>query len=58
MMTTLPTRFTDLKKDIWTDSLSQSWREVCDELRGVVEKIAQKGTDVPDSATMSALELT
>ena len=50
----LPPRFTDLKKDIWTDSLSQSWREVCDELRGVVEEIAERGNDVLASAFMSA----
>ena len=50
----LPPRFTDLKKDIWADSLSQSWREVCDELRGVVEEIAERGTDVLASAFMSA----
>ena len=47
---TLPQRFLDLKKDIWTDSLSQSWREVCDELRGVVEEIAERGPDVLSSA--------
>jgi acyl carrier protein phosphodiesterase len=50
----LPPRFSDLKKDIWTDSLSQSWREVCEELHGVVEQIAERGTDVLASAFMSA----
>lgn len=55
----LPPRFSDLKKDIWTDCLSQSWREVCDELHGVVEQIAERGTDVLASAFMSAhFELT
>ena len=42
----LPPRFSDLKKEIWTDSLAQSWREVCDELHGMVEQIAERGTDV------------
>lgn len=51
----LPPRFTDLKKDIWTDSLSQSWRDVCDELGRVVEEIAERGTDVLASAFVSAL---
>jgi acyl carrier protein phosphodiesterase len=42
----LPTRFADLKKDIWQDSLVQSWREVLDELYGAVEEIAESGIDV------------
>lgn len=44
--TALPPRFSDLKKEIWTDALVQSWREVCDELRGAVEQIAERGADV------------
>jgi len=52
----LPPRFSDLKKDIWTDSLSQSWREVCDELRGVVEEIAERGTDIIPSVQFSDLQ--
>ncbi len=49
----LPPRFSELKKEIWTDALSQSWREVCDELRGVVEQVAERGTDVLAFAFMS-----
>ena len=42
----LPTRFADLKKEIWRDTLLQSWREVVDELYVAVEQVAEKGTDV------------
>ena len=42
----LPTRFSDIKKEIWTDALVQSWREVLDELKGSIEKIATRGPNV------------
>ena len=42
----LPARFSDLKKEIWRESLTQSWREVLNELEGSIEEIAAKGADV------------
>lgn len=42
----LPTRFSDLKKEIWRDVLVQSWREVLRELKGSVEKVVARGADV------------
>jgi hypothetical protein len=42
----LPTRFADLKKEIWRDTLLQSWREVLDELYVAVEQVAEKGANV------------
>lgn len=39
----LPNRFADLKKEIWKDSLIQSWREVLAELETVVDEISVKG---------------
>jgi len=50
----LPTRFSDLKKDIWRDALAQSWREVLNELEGSIEKVAARGADVLELAFMSA----
>ena len=57
----LPPRFSELKKEIWTDALTQSWREVCDELHGAVEQITERGTDVSSrvrSHSCPSLELT
>ncbi|KAH9012229.1 DUF1479-domain-containing protein [Lactarius deliciosus] len=51
----LPPRFSDLKKEIWTDALAQSWREVCDELHGVVEQVAERGADIIPSIQFSDL---
>jgi hypothetical protein len=42
----LPTRFADLKKEIWRDTLLQSWREILKELYVAVEEVAEKGADV------------
>jgi hypothetical protein len=42
----LPTRFSDLKKEIWRDVLVQSWREVLDELKGSIEKVVARGANV------------
>ncbi|KAH9029467.1 DUF1479-domain-containing protein [Lactarius hengduanensis] len=52
----LPPRFSDLKKEIWTDALAQSWREVCDELHGVVEQVAERGADIVPSIQFSDLQ--
>jgi len=46
----LPTRFADLKKEIWQDALMQSWREVLDELHSSIEEIAERGADVTRSS--------
>jgi hypothetical protein len=45
-VTALPTRFADLKKEIWQDALLQSWREVLEELRVAAEEVAERGVDV------------
>jgi hypothetical protein len=54
----LPTRFSDLKKEIWRDVLVQSWREVLDELKGSVEKVVARGANVLQLAIPSALART
>lgn len=54
----LPTRFSDLKKEIWRDVLVQSWREVLHELKGPIEKVAARGADVRQLAILSALSRT
>jgi hypothetical protein len=51
---TLPTRFHDLKKEIWRESLVQSWREVLDELEGSIEEVAARGADVLEFDFISA----
>jgi hypothetical protein len=51
---TLPTRFSDLKKEIWRESFVQSWREVLDELDGSIEKVAARGADVLEFDFISA----
>ncbi|KAF5309928.1 hypothetical protein D9619_010556 [Psilocybe cf. subviscida] len=42
----LPDRFADLKKELWKDSLVESWRQVLTELEPAVEEIAAKGSDI------------
>lgn len=42
----LPTRFANLKKNIWREALTQSWREVLNELDGAIEEIVARGPDV------------
>jgi hypothetical protein len=42
----VPPRFADLKKEIWKDSLIQSWREVLEELEVAVDEISTRGSDV------------
>jgi hypothetical protein len=51
----LPTRFSDLKKEIWRDVLMQSWREVLDELKDSIEKVVARGANVLQLAISSAL---
>ena len=50
----LPTRFSALKKEIWRDALTQSWRDVLDELKGSIEEIASRGAEVLELAFTSA----
>ena len=42
----LPTRFSDLKKEIWKDTLTQSWHDVLNELEISIEKVVARGADV------------
>lgn len=42
----LPSRFADLKAEIWHDGLLQSWKEVLVELETETERIAHLGTKV------------
>ena len=50
----LPTRFSALKKEIWREALTQSWRDILDELKGSIEEIATRGADVLELAFTSA----
>lgn len=43
---TLPERFSDLKKELWKESLVESWREVLEALPAAVEEIASAGSEV------------
>lgn len=49
----LPARFSDLKKELFTDALVESWREVLEELEDAVEKVATKGSEVRVSLNSS-----
>lgn len=42
----LPARFSDLKAEIWNESLLQSWKEVLAELETETERIASLGSKV------------
>jgi hypothetical protein len=42
----LPSRFADLKREMWKDSLIQSWREVLAELETAVHEVSIKGASV------------
>ncbi|TFK74767.1 DUF1479-domain-containing protein [Pluteus cervinus] len=42
----LPPRFSDLKKDIWTEGMEQSWREVLSELGQTTEEVAARGSEI------------
>jgi hypothetical protein len=54
----LPTRFSDLKKEIWKDALMQSWHEVLNELESSIEKVVARGADVLKLSIPSAVALT
>ncbi|THG99240.1 hypothetical protein EW026_g3068 [Hermanssonia centrifuga] len=41
----LPQRFSDLKKELFTEQLVESWRDVLKELETITEEVAAKGTD-------------
>ncbi|PSS32223.1 hypothetical protein PHLCEN_2v1992 [Hermanssonia centrifuga] len=41
----LPQRFSDLKKELFTEQLVESWRDVLKELETTTEEVAAKGTD-------------
>jgi seryl-tRNA(Sec) selenium transferase len=51
----LPTRFSDLNKEIWKEALMQSWRDVLDELEGSIEKVVAKGAGELKLAIPSAM---
>jgi hypothetical protein len=42
----LPDQFADLKREIWKDSLVQSWREILSALEKAVDEVAAKGGSV------------
>jgi len=42
----LPDRFSDLKKELWSASMVESWREVLAALEPAVEETAAKGSEV------------
>lgn len=42
----LEPRFAELKKQLWRDSMLQSWREVLEELKVATKEIAATGPDV------------
>ncbi|KAF9479392.1 DUF1479-domain-containing protein [Pholiota conissans] len=44
--TALPDRFIDLKKELWKDSLVESWRQVLEALGPAIEEIEFKGSDI------------
>lgn len=44
--TPLPARFSDLKKQLWKDSLVESWRGVLEDLKVKTDEVAKRGSDV------------
>jgi len=42
----LPDRFSYLKKELWSDGMVESWREVLTALETAVEETAAKGSEV------------
>lgn len=42
----LPQRFSELKKNLFTEQLIESWREVLDELAVTTKEVAEKGAAV------------
>lgn len=41
-----PERFADIKKELWTENLIESWREVLRELEGVTGDVIAHGSQV------------
>ncbi|TFK45112.1 hypothetical protein BDQ12DRAFT_695360 [Crucibulum laeve] len=52
----LPERFSDLKKEMWKDSLVESWREVLKELETTVEEVATRGSDMVPRISYSDIQ--
>ena len=42
----LPERFSALKKELWTDNMVESWRQVLAALEPAVEEVAARGSEV------------
>jgi len=42
----LPSRFSDLKKEIWRDDMLQTWKEVLEELEVATEQVTAHGSEV------------
>ena len=53
----LPSRFADLKKALWKESLVQSWREVLSELQVTVQRVSQQGGNVTSYCTWFKCQL-
>jgi hypothetical protein len=50
-----PPRFADLKKDIWSDQLIESWREILAQLEEVTGRVIAQGSQVNASLFCFAL---
>lgn len=46
----LPARFSDLKHQLWKDSLADSWRGVLGELKVKTDEVARRGSEVSSFA--------
>jgi hypothetical protein len=53
-----PARFSDLKREMWKDSLAQSWKEVLEELETVTERVVQLGEGVSEACSDNRNEKT
>jgi broad specificity phosphatase PhoE len=42
----LPDRFSDLKRELWTDGMIESWRQVLAALEPAVEEVVAQGSEV------------
>jgi hypothetical protein len=52
----LPARFSDLKKQLWNDSLSQSWRGVLEALKVKTNEVGQKGSSIIPKVSYSEIQ--
>ncbi|KAI0029442.1 DUF1479-domain-containing protein [Vararia minispora EC-137] len=52
----MPARFSDLKKELWTDALVASWREILKELEVAAEEVASKGSDILPRVSLSDIK--